>query len=79
MAGTERWVKPKLVAEVEFAEWTPDGSVRHASFVALRTDKPAKAILRETALRRRQNSMPASTKPQPPQVDPRSRSPTANA
>lgn len=45
--GSERWVKPTLVAEVEFAEWTPDGQIRHASYVALRSDKPAKAIVRE--------------------------------
>jgi bifunctional non-homologous end joining protein LigD len=31
-AGSERWVKPQLLAEVSFAEWTPDGQVRHASF-----------------------------------------------
>jgi bifunctional non-homologous end joining protein LigD len=42
------WVEPKLVAEVEFTEWTDDGKVRHPSFVALRTDKPAAAIRRET-------------------------------
>lgn len=47
--GSARWVEPKLVAEVEFAEWTPDGQIRHASFVALRSDKPAKAIVREVA------------------------------
>ena len=47
--GTERWVKPELVAEVEFAEWTPDGQIRHASFVAMRTDKPAAQIVREVA------------------------------
>ncbi len=49
LAGAERWVQPKLVAEVTFAEWTPDGQVRHASFVSLRSDKPAKAIVRELA------------------------------
>lgn len=49
VAGSERWLEPKIVAEVEFAEWTPDANIRHASFVALRTDKPAKAIRRETA------------------------------
>ena len=43
------WVKPQLVAEVEFAEWTPDNQIRHASYVALRKDKPAKDIVRETA------------------------------
>jgi bifunctional non-homologous end joining protein LigD len=46
-AGSERWVKPILLAEVSFAEWTPDGQVRHASFIGLRDDKPAKAIVRE--------------------------------
>ena len=45
--GSERWVKPSLVAEVEFAEWTPDGHVRHASFLSLRTDKDPKTISRE--------------------------------
>jgi bifunctional non-homologous end joining protein LigD len=47
--GSERWVQPRLVAEVQFAEWTPDGQIRHASYVALRTDKPASEIVRETA------------------------------
>jgi bifunctional non-homologous end joining protein LigD len=48
-AGTERWVKPTLVAEVEFSEWTADGHVRHASFRGLREDKPARLITREDA------------------------------
>src|SRR5665811_2212518 len=43
------WVKPKLVAEVSFAEWTNDGKVRHAVFHGLRTAKPATAITRESA------------------------------
>ncbi|MFM6831504.1 MAG: DNA ligase D [Novosphingobium sp.] len=38
------WVKPELVAEVAFAEFTGEGSVRHASFIALRADKPASAV-----------------------------------
>lgn len=46
-AGSERWVKPSLVAEVSFADWTPDGQVRHATFVALREDKSARSIRRE--------------------------------
>lgn len=49
VVGSLRWVEPRLVAEVEFAEWTPDGQIRHASYVGLRTDKPTKAIVRETA------------------------------
>jgi bifunctional non-homologous end joining protein LigD len=47
--GSERWVKPELVVEVAFGEWTPDGHIRHASFRGVRTDKPAKAITREQA------------------------------
>lgn len=43
------WVEPQLVAEVEFAEWTGDGILRQASFIALRTDKHVTEIVRETA------------------------------
>jgi bifunctional non-homologous end joining protein LigD len=42
-----RWLKPRLVAEISFAEWTRDGSLRHAAFVALRDDKPARDVQRE--------------------------------
>ncbi|MBA4242725.1 MAG: DNA ligase D [Pseudomonas sp.] len=41
------WVEPQLIGEVEFAEWTREGIVRQASFVALRSDKPAAQIVRE--------------------------------
>ncbi|BDT58775.1 ATP-dependent DNA ligase [Massilia varians] len=41
------WVKPVLVAEVSFSEWTNTGSVRHPVFQGLRQDKPAKGITRE--------------------------------
>jgi bifunctional non-homologous end joining protein LigD len=47
-AAEEHWVKPALVAEVAFAEWTPDGHVRAASFKGLRFDKPAGDVTRET-------------------------------
>ncbi|MBO1112306.1 DNA ligase D [Bordetella petrii] len=42
------WVKPRLIAEVSFAEWTASGHVRQASFRGLRSDKPPRAIGRET-------------------------------
>jgi bifunctional non-homologous end joining protein LigD len=41
------WVKPDLVAEVEFRAWTADGLLRHAAFRGLREDKPAREIVRE--------------------------------
>ncbi|PDT52785.1 MULTISPECIES: DNA ligase D [Sinorhizobium] len=43
-----RYVRPELVAEVEFRAWTADGLLRHASFRGLREDKPARDIVRET-------------------------------
>jgi len=48
-AAEDHWVKPQLVAEVGFAEWTPDGSIRHASFQGLREDKAARDVGRERA------------------------------
>ena len=42
-----RWVKPRLVVEVSFAEWTRDGSLRHASFLGVREDKRPKDVRRQ--------------------------------
>jgi bifunctional non-homologous end joining protein LigD len=44
-----RWVEPRLVAEIEFREWTKDRMLRAASFKGLREDKPAAEIVLETA------------------------------
>ena len=41
------WVKPKLVAEIAFTEWTKDGTLRHPSFQGLREDKNAADVVRE--------------------------------
>ena len=41
------WVKPKLVAQVNFATWTADNLVRQASFKGLREDKAATEVRRE--------------------------------
>jgi bifunctional non-homologous end joining protein LigD len=45
--GRTHWVRPELVAEVAFGEWTADGRMRHPSFQGLRADKPARAVVRE--------------------------------
>jgi DNA ligase D-like protein (predicted ligase) len=42
-----RWLKPDLVAQIEFAEWTPDGHLRHSKFIGLREDKDPWAVRRE--------------------------------
>jgi bifunctional non-homologous end joining protein LigD len=43
---TLRWVKPRVVVDVAFTEWTAGGNLRHASFVALRDDKAAADVHR---------------------------------
>jgi len=47
MVRGAHWVSPKLVAEVAFAETTPDGVLRHSSFIGLREDKAAKDVVAE--------------------------------
>jgi DNA ligase D-like protein (predicted ligase) len=42
-----RWLRPALVAQFEFVEWTPDNHLRHSRFVALREDKAARDVRRE--------------------------------
>jgi bifunctional non-homologous end joining protein LigD len=46
-ASDTRWVKPSLVAQVQFTEWTDDGILRHPSFQGLREDKDPRDIVRE--------------------------------
>ncbi|MDP1636607.1 MAG: DNA ligase D [Candidatus Nitrotoga sp.] len=53
------WVKPTLVAEVSFGEWTKSGHIRHSVFHSLRTDKNANTIIREKPMHS------ISTKPAP--------------
>jgi ATP-dependent DNA ligase len=42
-----RWLKPVLVGQFEFLEWTGDHHLRHSKFIALREDKKARAVRRE--------------------------------
>jgi bifunctional non-homologous end joining protein LigD len=54
------WVRPELVAEVAFTEWTEDGKIRHPSFQGLREDKRASEVTREDQV--------AMSKENPPRV-----------
>ena len=47
IARNARWVTPELVAEIAYAEFTPDGLLRHPSFLGLREDKPAAEVTLE--------------------------------
>jgi len=42
-----RWVRPELVGQVAFSEWTRDGRLRHPRYLGLRDDKPAREVVRE--------------------------------
>ena len=42
-----RWVRPELVAQIDFTEWTRDGMLRHPRFLGLRDDKAAEDVVRE--------------------------------
>jgi len=42
-----RWVRPELVAQFGFSEWTRDGRLRHPRYIGLREDKPAREVVRE--------------------------------
>jgi bifunctional non-homologous end joining protein LigD len=46
-ASESKWVIPKLVAQVQFTEWTDDGILRHPSFLGLREDKKPTDVIRE--------------------------------
>jgi bifunctional non-homologous end joining protein LigD len=45
--GRCTWLKPELVCQVKFAEWTQDGGLRQPVFLGLRDDKPAREVVRE--------------------------------
>ena len=51
-----RWIRPKLVCNVTFTEWTAEGSLRHPSFQGLREDKRPTEVIREPEAPRRRSS-----------------------
>ena len=42
------WLRPELVAQIEFTEWTPDGHLRHSKFCGRRTDKASREVIRQS-------------------------------
>jgi bifunctional non-homologous end joining protein LigD len=44
------WLEPELVAQIEFAEWTPDNHLRHSKFIGLREDKEAREVVQEKVM-----------------------------
>ena len=44
-----QWVKPELVAQIRFVEWTAEGRLRHAAFLGLRSDKSAREVRRKVS------------------------------
>jgi bifunctional non-homologous end joining protein LigD len=45
------WVRPDIVAQIRFVEWTADHHLRHAAFLGLRLDKTAIQMRRDSRLR----------------------------
>jgi ATP-dependent DNA ligase len=42
------WVRPEVVVQVAFIEWTPNGKMRHPRLLGLRPDKSASEVVRES-------------------------------
>jgi bifunctional non-homologous end joining protein LigD len=42
-----QWLRPRLVAHIEFTDWTTNNHLRHSRFIALRDDKDARQVVKE--------------------------------
>ncbi len=65
IVGRPHWVRPELVAEVSFGEWTRGHRIRHSVFHGLRSDKPPEKIVREKPQPVPKPTEPATGAPQP--------------
>ncbi|HEY2829008.1 MAG TPA: DNA ligase D [Thermoanaerobaculia bacterium] len=61
-ARDAHWVKPRLVAQVAFTEWTADNRLRHPSFLGLRDDKAPEEVVREKAAKQPNTKAKPQTK-----------------
>ena len=78
-ARRAHWVEPKLVAEVSFAEWTDDGTLRHPVFRRLRPDAAASDVVREHEPAARELNVAARSRPVPAPPAPAATASDANA
>ena len=46
-SSSAAWLKPRVVAQIRFVEWTAEGHLRHAAFLGLRSDKRPAVVVRE--------------------------------
>jgi bifunctional non-homologous end joining protein LigD len=60
-----RWLKPKLVTQIRFVEWTSDGHLRHAAFLGIRDDKVPSDVRRERGGEVGTTERPAAGPPRP--------------
>lgn len=57
-----RWVRPSIVVEVRFSEWTSEGRLRHPVFLGLRTDKAASTVKRDRVAPLRGSRRPSTAR-----------------
>jgi bifunctional non-homologous end joining protein LigD len=64
------WVRPELVAQIRFSEWTADAKLRHPVYLGLRDDKDPRSVTREVNVRRHAAAVRRASKPRAVERDP---------
>jgi bifunctional non-homologous end joining protein LigD len=57
------WVKPELLCETAFSDWTPGGHMRHPKIIGIRSDKPASAVVQEKPVKKEEILSPQPNDP----------------